>query len=94
MTHSHSLGLDGDTPLSLQVHSVEYLLNHFPPVDGAGHLKQAVREGGLTVINVRDDAEVANEVWVHRIMVAPAMRAGLGKRHLNLVVARQAEGVA
>jgi len=54
------LALDGDAALALQVEPVQELvlelaLAHHPAV-----LDQAVGQGGLAVVDVRDDAEVAS----------------------------------
>jgi hypothetical protein len=57
---AHGLGLDGDAPLALQVHAVEHLLTHIPVGHGVGHLQDAVGQGGLPVVDVGDDAEVAD----------------------------------
>ena len=54
------LGLDGDAPFSLNVHRVEVLLAHEAGVDGTGDLEDPIREGGLAVIDVTDDREVAD----------------------------------
>ena len=55
----HVLRLDGDAPLPLEVHRVEVLGPHVPRVDGAGELEDAVGERRLAVVDVGDDAEVA-----------------------------------
>ena len=36
-------------------------------VDGAGQLQDPIRERGLAVVDVRDDAEISNAVEVQRI---------------------------
>ena len=58
-------GLDRDAALALEVHRVEQLGLHVALVDGAGDLEQAVGEGRLAVVDVRDDREVADEAVVH-----------------------------
>ena len=68
--HPHRLGLDGDTSLPLQVHLVKVLLHHRPSGNCAGGLQKAVGQGGLAVVYVGDDAEVADKARVHgRIML-------------------------
>ncbi len=57
--HAHGLGLDGDPFLALQVHPVEDLLLHLARINRARALQQAIRQGGLAVVNVGDDAKVA-----------------------------------
>src|SRR5690606_25641229 len=52
--------LDGDPALPLEIHRIEQLLPHPPLLDRAGRLDQPIREGGLAVVDVRDDAEIAD----------------------------------
>src|SRR5205814_1217616 len=59
--------LDGDAALALQVHAVEQLRAVLAGGDGAGLEKELVREGTLAVVDVGDDAIVADELGVrHR----------------------------
>ena len=51
---------DGDAPLPLQVHRVQDLVFHFPLIDGVAFLQQAVRQGGLAVIDVGDDGKISD----------------------------------
>ena len=60
-----AFGFDGDAALALQVHGVEHLLVHFALSERAGHFQQAVGERGFAVVDVRDDAEIAYELWIH-----------------------------
>jgi len=60
--HPHRLGLDRDPALPLDVHPVEVLRPHGPFVDHAGELQHAIGERGLAVVDVRDDAEVAEQL--------------------------------
>ena len=68
--HADRLGLDSDSSLALQVHGVQDLLDHIPALDGAGGLKEPIGEGGLTVVDVGDDAEVADKARIHVSSVA------------------------
>ncbi len=63
--HADGLGLDGDALLALQVHGVEHLGGHIALGDSARHLQEAVGEGGFAVVDVGDDAEVADSGWIH-----------------------------
>ena len=54
------VGLDGDAALALDVHRVEELLLHVAVGDGPGRLDQPVGEGGLAVVDVGDDGEIAD----------------------------------
>jgi len=55
------LALDGDAALALDVHPVEVLGAHLAVLDHPGELQHPVRERGLSVIDVRDDAEVPDD---------------------------------
>ena len=62
---AHGLGLDGDTALALQIHVVQDLVLHLPVGQKAGFLDDAVRKGGLAVVNVGDDTKIANFALVN-----------------------------
>jgi hypothetical protein len=63
MTHLDGVELYGDAALLLQVHVVKDLIElHFPGCDRSGPLQQPVGDGGLAVIDMRDDAEVSDGV--------------------------------
>ncbi|MPM70118.1 hypothetical protein SDC9_117071 [bioreactor metagenome] len=57
----HGLRLDGDPALALDVHPVEVLGPHAAVVHELGELQHPVGEGGLAVVDVRDDGEVAQQ---------------------------------
>ena len=58
--HLDGMALDGNTFFFLQIHGVEHLVFHFPLVERMRALEHAVGEGALAVVNVGDDAEVAD----------------------------------
>src|ERR1039458_528872 len=64
VTHAGDLGEDGDAPLPLQVvgvhHAVHVLLMR---AEDAALVQHGVHQGGLAMIYVRDDGDVAN-VWI------------------------------
>src|SRR5580658_5092988 len=60
-----AFGFDGDAALALQIHGVKHLFMHLALRKRARHLKQTVREGGLTVVDMRDNAKIAYELRVH-----------------------------
>jgi len=62
VVEAHRLGLDGDAALALEVEGVEQLVLHVAHGDGAGALQETVGERRLAVVDVRDDAEVADQV--------------------------------
>ena len=68
ITQRDTLGLDGDAPLSLQVHGVEYLGLHFPVRQPATMLDKTIRQGRFTVIYVRDDGKIADEAKFSHVM--------------------------
>ncbi|MPM84942.1 hypothetical protein SDC9_132018 [bioreactor metagenome] len=59
--HPHSLGLDRDAALALDVHPVEILGAHRPLVHHAGELQHAIGQCRLAMVDVGDDAEVADD---------------------------------
>ena len=63
--HADGVGLDGDAALALEVHGVEDLGLHLARGEGAGELEEPIGEGGLAVVDVRDDREVADVAWIH-----------------------------
>ena len=75
------LGLDGDAPLSFDVHRVEVLVAHVTRVDGAGELEYAIGQRRLAVVDVGHDRKVADLVGskcAHRSAVTSlAQRYGL-----------------
>jgi hypothetical protein len=44
-------------------------VRHFTFGERTGHFKQTVGKGGLAVVNVRDDAEISLELWVHAVFL-------------------------
>jgi len=63
--HADGVGFDGDAAFAFEVHGVEDLRLHFTGGDGAGKFEQAIGEGGLAVVDVRDDREVAYVGRIH-----------------------------
>jgi hypothetical protein len=58
--HPDGVQLDRDATLALEVQGVQDLLAHLALLDGAGLLDEPVGQGGLPVVDVRDDAEIAD----------------------------------
>ena len=65
--HADGVGFDGDAALALQVHGVEHLGLHLARGERSGEFQQAVGQRGFTVVDVRDDREIAEESGVHRM---------------------------
>ncbi len=57
--HPHGLRLYRDATLAFDIHPVQILLAHLPRIDHSGELQHPVREGGFAVVNMRNDAEIA-----------------------------------
>ena len=71
VAHRDRVRLDRDAALLLQVHRVEELVVERPRVDGLRELHDAVRERRLAVVDVRDDAEVADVREVGHVLSFP-----------------------
>ena len=65
MVHAHGVQFDGDAPLAFQLVGVEHLGAHLAGVERTGEFKEAIGQRRLAVVDVRDDAEVANAVELH-----------------------------
>ena len=57
--------LDRDAAFPFQVHRIEQLVLLVALVNRAGAFEQTIRQCGLAVIDVRDDAEVAGQLDRH-----------------------------
>ena len=80
VAHPDRVQLDGDPALALEVHGVEQLLPHLALLDGAGGLDQPVGQGGLAVVDVGDDAEVADAGLGHGGNIAGQRGGGAAGR--------------
>ena len=63
--HANGLRFDGDATLALDIHRVEYLLDHVTRRNRVRHLEDAVSDGRLAVVDMRDDREVSDMRAVH-----------------------------
>ena len=59
--HADGLRLDGNAAFLLDIHTVEETVVHFTLRDDAGQLEDSVGDGGFAVVDMRDDAEVADQ---------------------------------
>jgi hypothetical protein len=57
---THSLRLDRDTALALELHIVEHLLAHLTRLQPAASLDQAIGQSRLAVVDMRDDREISD----------------------------------
>ena len=62
IVEAHRVALDGDAALALDIHVVEHLVAEAAFLHRPARLDQSIRERRLAVVDVRDDAEVADLV--------------------------------
>ena len=65
--HADGMGLDGNAAFALEVHGIKDLLLHLAHCQGAGQFQQAIGQRRFSVVDVRDDREVADVSGVHFI---------------------------
>ena len=65
VVQSHRVGFDSDAALAFQIHRIQHLRHHFALAERARHFKQTVRERGLAVVDVRNDAEIPDSLGIH-----------------------------
>ena len=58
--HLDGTGLDGDAAFPLQLHVVQQLVLHLTQRDGLGFFQDAVGKGRLAVVDMGNDAEIAD----------------------------------
>ncbi|MNF46427.1 hypothetical protein D3C84_275920 [compost metagenome] len=59
--------LDGDPALTFEVHGIQDLGFHFTIGEAATHLDETIGQGGLAMVDVGDDGEIADMTQVtHR----------------------------
>ena len=54
------LSLNGDTPFTLNVHTIKYLSLHFTVRQSATSLDKAVGKRGFAVVNVGNDGKITD----------------------------------
>ena len=63
--HAHGMGLDRDAAFLFEIHGVEKLgVDQIARLNGVSRLKQAVRQRGFPVVDVRDDRKVPYPVQI------------------------------
>ena len=70
--------LDGDAALALQIHVVEDLIRHLARGDGIALFKQPVRQRRLAVVDMRDDTEISDVLFVHSLSSLFPAKQGIG----------------
>ena len=83
--------LDRDAALALEIHVVEQLVLHFALIHCAAQLDEPVGQGGLAVVNVRDDRKIADVfLWDHREISSSAASARSAAVRTSCTSARSA----
>ena len=67
VVQANALRLDRDAALALEVHRVEHLRLHFALAERAGQLEQSVGQGRFAMVDVGDDAEIADVLGIHEL---------------------------
>ena len=57
--HLNSVTFDRDTTLFFQIHIVQYLVLHLPNIHRPGDLQHTIRQGTLTVVNMRNNTKIS-----------------------------------
>ena len=65
IVQAHGVRFDGNAAFALQIHGVEHLRHHLALAERAGYFKQPIGQGGLAVVDVRNDAEIADSLGIH-----------------------------
>jgi hypothetical protein len=60
--HLNGVALDGDAPFSLQIHVIQRLLLQLAVRDGAGGVQEPIGQRAFAVVDVCNDAEIADVV--------------------------------
>src|SRR5688572_2265980 len=59
---------DRDPALAFQVHRIEQLILFIAGLDCPGAIEQSIRKRRLSVIDMRDDAEIAGQIDRHKAL--------------------------
>src|SRR5437660_3512970 len=65
VSHGNRVRFNRDSAFPFQIHGIEELILFFAFVDRAGALEQSIRQGSFSVIDMRDDAEIARMLNTH-----------------------------
>jgi hypothetical protein len=81
----HRPGFDRDPAIALELHVVEQLLAELALFHGASPLEQAIGQRALAVVDVRNDAEIANMLVVDfgQVNFFPLTGRGAGRSPLK-----------
>ena len=62
ISHLDGVAFNGNATLAFKVHIVEHLVLKVFSANGVGVFKQSVGQGAFAVVDMSDDAEIANMV--------------------------------
>ena len=62
INHADGVGLDGNAAFPFQVHVVQQLVRHLVLGNGLGQFDKAVGQGGFSVVDMGDNAEISDVV--------------------------------
>ena len=67
VVQSHTLGLDGNTTLTLKIHGIKDLLSHLAFCQATADLDKAVCQSGFTMVNMGDYRKISDSAqFSHR----------------------------
>ena len=69
---THRLRLDGNAPLSLQIHGIQHLRLHLPCRDRPRPLDEPVGQRGFSVVDMSDDGKIAYILLLHGNFKSPS----------------------
>ena len=61
--HAHTLALDGDPPLPLNLHRIQKLFFHITGLHRARCLDQPICQRALAMVDMRNDTKIANMLF-------------------------------
>ncbi len=65
INRADSLGFDRDSPLSLQIHVIQYLCLHLAARQKTRLLYDAIRQRGFAVVNMCNNAKISDFTLIH-----------------------------
>ena len=79
VVQAYGMGLDGDAPLALEIHRVEHLRFHLARLKSPGELEEPIGKGRLSVIDMRDDGKIPDELLIQGAFIMTDGAAGAGQ---------------
>ena len=72
VAHLDGVQLDGDAAVALQFHVIQHLIHHGTLVHRVRHFQQTIGKRGLPVVNMGNNAEIADILLSHQAIQANA----------------------